>query len=37
MYNLNAAGLEPEPPGNRPGALTTKPCVLKLESVGYGY
>ena len=26
--NLNAAGLEPAPPGNRPGALTTKPCVL---------
>ena len=26
--NLNAAGLDPAPPGNRPGALTTKPCVL---------
>ena len=29
MYkNLNAAGIEPAPPRNRPGALTTKPYVL---------
>ena len=28
MYkNLNAAGLKPAPPGNRPGALTTKPFL----------
>ena len=26
--NLNVAGLEPPPPGNRPGGLTTKPYVL---------
>ena len=25
---MNVAGLEPAPPGNRPGALTTKPYVL---------
>ena len=25
--NLNVAGLEPAPPGNRPGALTTEPYV----------
>ena len=26
--NLNVAGLEPAPLGNRPGALTAKPYVL---------
>ena len=25
---MNVAGLEPAPPGNRPGALITKPYVL---------
>ena len=25
---MNVAGLEPAPPGNQPGALTTKPYVL---------
>ena len=31
MYkNLNVVGLEPAPPGNRPGALTTKPYVLNV-------
>ena len=29
MYkNLNVAGLEPAPPGNQSGALTTEPYVL---------
>ena len=35
MYkNLNAAGLEPAPPGNRPGALTAlKPCQFSTSYV----